>query len=153
MTSNGGQRTALTFTRPGLNRIPRNGRTSAMRKESFQSMESVEPAMPSPKKVRLARGGRRRVYQGSDDWGLIARIYDLEQPSCRGQELAFWCVEAAAAGGELLELAAGSGRVAIALARKGYHVTGVELSAGMLERARKRTSRMRPEVRERLTWV
>jgi SAM-dependent methyltransferase len=128
--------------------------------------------MPSRKKVRLARASRPRVYQGpaahpathasttdaeeqpvSDDWGLIARIYDLEQPSCRGPELAFWCEAAAAARGDVLELAAGSGRVAIALARKGFHVTGLELSAGMLDRARRRTAHLPPETRARLTWV
>jgi SAM-dependent methyltransferase len=114
-------------------------------------MEPVEPATPPRKKVRLARGGQPRVYQ--DDWGAIARLYDLEQPACRGQELAFWCEEAAAAGGEVLELAAGSGRVAIALARKGFHVTGLELSDGMLARARSRTAHLPPEVRARLTWV
>ena len=107
--------------------------------------------MESRKKVRLARGGQPRVYQ--DDWGVIARLYDLEQPACRGPELAFWCEEAAAAGGDVLELAAGSGRVAIALARKGFHVTGLELSEGMLARARRRTAHLPPEVRARLTWT
>ena len=108
--------------------------------------------------MRLARkkrgepvGSGGRVYQ--DDWGTIARIYDLEHPACRGDELAFWLDEARAHGGTALELAAGSGRVAIALARKGIRVTGLELSEGMLERARARTARLAPAVQERLTWV
>jgi SAM-dependent methyltransferase len=50
-------------------------------------------------------------------------------------------------------LAAGSGRLALGLARKGHHITGLELSEGMLERARGRAARLKPEVRERLTWV
>ena len=113
--------------------------------------------MPARNKVRLARGAQRRVYQEalprSDDWGLVARIYDLEQPACRGRELAFWCEAAAATGGDVLELAAGTGRVAIALARKGFRVTGLELSEGMLARARRRTAHLTPEVQARLEWV
>lgn len=110
--------------------------------------------------VRLARraGPGGRVYQSergaaAQDWGDIARIYDLETPSCRGPELAFWVRQAAAAGGDALELAAGSGRVAIALARKGFRVIGLELSPGMLARARARTGRLAPAAQERLTWL
>jgi SAM-dependent methyltransferase len=116
--------------------------------------------------VRLARrpageGGRapagRRVYQSpiptEEDWGTVARIYDLEHPACRGAELRFWDDLAAAAGGDVLELAAGSGRIGVALARKGHRVTGLELSAGMLERARARTERLPPPVAARLAWV
>jgi SAM-dependent methyltransferase len=109
------------------------------------------------KTVRLARRPWR-VYQSGDagppeDWGAIARIYDLEHPACRGAELAFWHQMATETGGPVLELAAGSGRIAIALARKGHHVTGLELAAGMLARARARTARLPPAVAGRLQWV
>jgi SAM-dependent methyltransferase len=87
------------------------------------------------------------------DWGSIARIYDLEHPAARGPELRFWDSLIKENGGTALELAAGSGRIAIGLARKGHHVTGLELSEGMLDRARSRTARLKPEVAERLTWV
>jgi SAM-dependent methyltransferase len=89
----------------------------------------------------------------AQDWGEIARIYDLETPACRGPELAFWRRQAAAVGDTALELAAGTGRVAIALARKGVRMTGLELSEAMLDRARGRTARLPPAVQERLTWV
>ena len=64
------------------------------------------------------------------DWGAIARIYDLEHPASRGAELRFWDEQATATrtNGDVLELAAGSGRITIALARKGQRVTGLELS-------------------------
>ncbi|MGH2353333.1 MAG: class I SAM-dependent methyltransferase [Chloroflexota bacterium] len=113
--------------------------------------------------VRLAtrRRPERRVYQSGslqsidavDDWGTIARLYDVEHPACRGAELAFWDQLAAETGGNALELAAGSGRVAIALARKGHHVVGLELSEGMLARARARTQRLPAAAAERLEWV
>ncbi len=111
--------------------------------------------------VRLARrspGGR--VYQQTpldppQDWGAIARIYDLEHPAARGAELRFWDEQAKVTqeAGAVLELAAGSGRIAIALARKGHRVTGLELSEGMLERARARTSHLPETVQESLRWV
>lgn len=43
---------------------------------------------------------------------------------------------AAAAGGPILELACGSGRVCVSLAAAGHRVTGVDHDAAMLERAR-----------------
>jgi SAM-dependent methyltransferase len=60
---------------------------------------------------------------------------------------------AVAAGGPVLELAAGSGRVAIALARKGHQVTGLELSERMLDRARARTRHLPAAVQQRLRWA
>ncbi|MBI3972470.1 MAG: class I SAM-dependent methyltransferase [Chloroflexi bacterium] len=104
------------------------------------------PERPAPDTTRAA------VEPSVQDWGDIGRIYDLEHPACRGTELAFWDREATDAGGEVLELAAGSGRVAIALARKGHRVTGLDSSAGMLARAAARTGRLPPDVQERLTW-
>ncbi|HEU5314544.1 MAG TPA: class I SAM-dependent methyltransferase, partial [Chloroflexota bacterium] len=76
-----------------------------------------------------------------------------EHPAARGAELRFWDEEGTASGGPILELAAGSGRVAIGLARKGHHVTGLELSPGMIERAEARAAHLPPEVRARLRWV
>ena len=101
-------------------------------------------------RVRLYRP---RAVPPGEDWGSIARIYDLEHPTARGAELRFWDEEARARGGPVLELAAGSGRVAIGLARKGHDVTGLELSPGMIERAESRTAHLAPEVRQRLRWV
>ena len=41
----------------------------------------------------------------------------------------------------MLDVGAGCGRTAIALAQQGYHVTGVDLSAGMIEQARAEAAR------------
>jgi SAM-dependent methyltransferase len=98
-------------------------------------------------------GARSAASQSGDTWGPIARIYDLEHPAVRGAELRFWHELAQAAGGPVLELAAGSGRIALALAKKGHTVTGLELSEGMLERARGRTSKLAPALQERMRWV
>ncbi|CAN7470423.1 class I SAM-dependent methyltransferase [Phenylobacterium sp. LjRoot219] len=56
------------------------------------------------------------------------------------------------AGGSVLELGAGAGRVAIALAERGFRVTGVDLSAAMLVRARARQAAASAEIAERLEF-
>jgi SAM-dependent methyltransferase len=114
---------------------------------------------PPPDSAPAGAGNARRRHvapvrsPSDDDWGAIARIYDLEHPAARGAELRFWDQQARETGGPVLELAAGTGRIAIALARKGRQVTGLELSEGMLERARGRTARLAPEAQARLRWV
>src|SRR5688500_13825172 len=112
MTSNGGQSTAPTSTRRGSKRKPRNGRTSAIRLRVYRP-SAVKTPPPAAK------------TDGVTDWGSIARIYDLEHPAARGPELRFWDEIIRANGGAALELAAGSGRIAIGLARKGHQVTGL----------------------------
>ena len=52
-----------------------------------------------------------------------------------------------------MELAAGSGRVALAIARKGHHVIGVELSSRMIARAAGRTARLPESARTRIQWI
>lgn len=108
------------------------------------------------------RAGDAEVYQSppepssrrvQDDWGAIARLYDLEHPACRGAELAFWQRQALINGGNVLELASGSGRIAIPLARRGCRVTGLELSDGMLARARARAAHQPADTQARLQWV
>jgi SAM-dependent methyltransferase len=93
------------------------------------------------------------AVQEEDDWGAIARIYDLEHPAVRGAELRFWDELAKESGGPVLELAAGSGRITLALAKKGHTVTGLELSEGMLARARGRSSKLGQAAQERIRWV
>ncbi len=73
----------------------------------------------------------------------------------RGGELRFWDEQAreTRAAGPALELAAGSGRIAIALARKGNDVVGLELSPGMIERAEGRAARLPEDARARVRFV
>lgn len=58
---------------------------------------------------------------------------------------------AASSGGPVLELCCGTGRVATPLARAGFQVTGVDLSAAMLQRCRENVEREEPAVAERIT--
>jgi len=67
----------------------------------------------------------------------LARLYDLDLVDDPG-DLDLYLALAARAGGPVLELAVGTGRLAIPLAEAGYEVTGVDLDAAMLERAEAR---------------
>jgi SAM-dependent methyltransferase len=63
-----------------------------------------------------------------------ARTYDIEDPSDIGT--AFYAGLAQEAGGPVLEIACGTGRVSIPIARLGFAVTGLDIVPGMLEQAR-----------------
>lgn len=64
--------------------------------------------------------------------------YDLENPSF-GPDGPFYAALASQTGGPVLELGAGTGRIAIPLAQAGFAVTGVDLCAPMLERAKEKS--------------
>src|SRR5262245_28469449 len=65
---------------------------------------------------------------------LLARFYDLDLQDDPG-DLDLYLAMAARTGGPVLELAVGSGRLAVPLAASGYEVTGVDLDRAMLARA------------------
>lgn len=65
----------------------------------------------------------------------LARLYDLDLLVDPG-DLDLYLALAARTGGPILELACGSGRLAIPLAEAGYDVTGLDLDPAMLTRAR-----------------
>lgn len=67
----------------------------------------------------------------------LARLYDLDLHEDPG-DVDLYRALADRADGPVLELAVGSGRVAVSLARAGYAVTGIDLEPAMLERARAR---------------
>ncbi|HXH23421.1 MAG TPA: class I SAM-dependent methyltransferase [Dehalococcoidia bacterium] len=70
----------------------------------------------------------------------VARAYDREAPGLPG-DVEFYkalALEAAAAGHDVLELAVGTGRVAIPIARAGVRVVGLDVSPAMLEVARQK---------------
>src|SRR4051812_24743944 len=65
----------------------------------------------------------------------LARLYDLDLSEDPG-DLDLLLALAARAEGPVLELASGSGRLTVPLARAGHDVTGVDLDDAMLARAR-----------------
>jgi SAM-dependent methyltransferase len=67
---------------------------------------------------------------------LLARYYDLDLQDDPG-DLDLYLAMAARTGGPVLELAVGSGRLAVPLAAAGYEVMGVDLDSSMLARAQR----------------
>jgi len=65
----------------------------------------------------------------------LARLYDLDLASDPG-DLDLYLALAGRTGGPILELAVGTGRIAVPLAEDGFAVTGVDVDPAMLARAR-----------------
>lgn len=82
--------------------------------------------------------------EGHEGWDEYAPFYDWENARTLGRrDVPFWRRLAADAPGAVLELGCGTGRVAIPLGRAGVQLTGIDRSAAMLARARKRVARAR----------
>ncbi len=83
---------------------------------------------------------------------VLARYYDLDLVDDPG-DLDLYLALAERTGGPILELAVGSGRLAVPLAAAGDHVTGVDLDPAMLARARTRAEASGPATQARLTLL
>jgi SAM-dependent methyltransferase len=80
--------------------------------------------------------------EGWRGWDDYARFYDWENAQTMGRrDVRFWQRLAASTPGPVLELGCGTGRVGVPVARAGAHVVGIDRSASMLDRARKRLRR------------
>jgi SAM-dependent methyltransferase len=80
----------------------------------------------------------------------LAELYDCVYAD--RDDLAFWTAVAPDEG-PILEVACGTGRVLIPLARSGHEITGLDLSPQMLERCRRKLAAEPDEVRSRVTLV
>jgi malonyl-CoA O-methyltransferase len=86
------------------------------------------------------------VRQGYDRW---AQVYDTDgNPLVALEQRVFDAVLGEVRGLSVLDLGCGTGRHALRLARRGARVTGVDLSPGMLARARAEQGDLEVEFRE-----
>jgi ubiquinone/menaquinone biosynthesis C-methylase UbiE len=90
------------------------------------------------------RGSTRpRRADGAGGWDDYAPFYDWENARTIGRrDVRFWQRLGGRAGGPVLELGCGTGRLLLPLARTGARVTGVDRSAPMLARAAARRRRL-----------
>jgi SAM-dependent methyltransferase len=86
-----------------------------------------------------ARAGSIATGEPSATSRALARLYDLDLVEDPG-DIDLYLALATRTGGPILELAAGSGRIAVPLAAAGHDVTAVDLDPAMLERAWARAS-------------
>ena len=82
----------------------------------------------------------------------LARLYDLDLSEDPG-DLELYLALAARTGGPILEIAAGSGRVAVPLAVAGFEVTAVDIDVAMLARAAEAAAAAGPETSARYASV
>ncbi len=84
---------------------------------------------------------------------FVAEYYDF-LPLVKGrQDLDFYLYYADVAGDPILELGCGTGRILLPIAEAGHWVHGLDFSAQMLARCRKKLEAGPPEVRERVRLI
>jgi len=99
-----------------------------------------------------AQSPEPKVPQGWQGWDAYADFYDWENAQTLDRrDVRFWKQMALRAGGPVLELGCGTGRVTIPVARAGARVVGVDRSAEMLGHARKRARRAR--LQGHVSWL
>ncbi len=90
---------------------------------------------------------------GYADYKFVADLYDYVAPYQSRPDVTFFVDEALAAGGPVLEVGCGTGRILIPTARAGVAITGLDLSPHMLAVCRERLAAEDPEVQARVTLV
>ena len=88
----------------------------------------------------------------AEDAADLARLYDLDVSADPG-DLDLYLALAARTGGPVVELCAGTGRIAVPLAAAGFDITGVDLDPAMLARATTRAADDGPAAAARLRLV
>ena len=92
-------------------------------------------------------------FGGYEDQPFVAELYDfIPQYASRG-DIDFHLDLARSAGGKVLELGCGTGRVLVPIAAAGYQIVGLDLSEHMLAKCREGVQSQPPEVQERVRVV
>jgi len=86
------------------------------------------------------------------DGGINVETYDARTAGFPG-EVEWWVREAVASGGPVLEVACGTGRVTLPIARAGVPVVGLDLAAGMLRLAESKRRSEPRDVSDRVRFV
>jgi SAM-dependent methyltransferase len=104
----------------------------------------VTPTRAHPGTGTGPRAREERAGEGWEGWDEYARFYDWENVRTMGRrDVGYWSAFVRGAGGAVLELGCGTGRVLAPVSRTGQPVVGVDRSAEMLAYARRRLRRAR----------
>ncbi len=90
---------------------------------------------------------------GYADYAFVADLYDYVTPYASRSDVDFFVEAAREAGGAVLEVGCGTGRVLIPTARAGVPITGLDLSTHMLDVCRGRLAAEPPAVQDRVRLV
>jgi len=92
-------------------------------------------------------------YGGYEDDPFVAELYDLIPGYTGRGDVDFYLHFCREAGGPVLELGCGTGRVLIPIAREGHQITGLDLSEFMLDICRAKMQKEPEEVRQKIELV
>ena len=90
---------------------------------------------------------------GYTEYGFTAEFYDCVAPYRERGDVTFFVEMAQAAGGPVLEIGCGTGRVLIPTARAGFEIVGLDLSPSMLAICRQNLAAEPVEVQARVQLV
>jgi SAM-dependent methyltransferase len=90
---------------------------------------------------------------GYDEYDCVAEFYDHVVPYRERQDIAFFVEAAQEAGGPVLEIGCGTGRVLIPTAQAGIESVGLDASSAMLSVCRERLARESADVQSRVQLV
>lgn len=90
---------------------------------------------------------------GYSEYGFTAEFYDHVTPYRERADATFYVEMAQAAGGPVLEVGCGTGRVLIPTARAGVEITGLDLSPSMLAVCRRNLAQESAETQARVRLV
>jgi SAM-dependent methyltransferase len=92
-------------------------------------------------------------YGGYNDLPFVADFYDPVYDSLGRKDVQFYIDCAVKSGGSVLELGCGTGRVLIPTAQAGCKITGLDVSAYMLDKCREKLAGLPADVRSRVRLV
>lgn len=87
---------------------------------------------------------------GSEETDLIVKYYDESFGISGEEEVEWYLARARAFGGPMLDLACGTGRLALRLAQAGFEVSGIDDSAGMLNVFNEKLKTVSLKIRQRV---
>ena len=87
---------------------------------------------------------------GYDSISRMGELYDLASPYAKRADAAFYLEEAEKSRGRVLEVACGTGRILLPIAREGIAITGIDQSPFMLERCYELLTLEPKDVQERV---
>jgi SAM-dependent methyltransferase len=90
---------------------------------------------------------------GYDGYAFVADLYDWVVPYCERGDVAFFIDAAKNAGGPVLEVGCGTGRILIPIARAGVDIVGMDLSQHMLSTCREKLQQESPGVQSKVRLV
>jgi ubiquinone/menaquinone biosynthesis C-methylase UbiE len=85
-----------------------------------------------------------------NQYELTANYYDLDPRVIKSDDMKFYLDLARKINGNILEIACGTGRISLTLAKEGFNVWAFDLSPRMLEQMKKKVEALPQNVRERI---